>query len=602
MKTDIEAMIGNITTDFNFTDIREYLPTLLDIFCPGENVCKDKNSYNISFDPETQSTKRCCSVRCNRLKGSEYDTMALGSTPDLKVSVCSCSDDCGMSNKCCFPKSESNASQERRNDNCYSTLYPDDGYNEQTGYKSYMMIDREYIDETSDSSTNSSYACGDTEVAPWGTIYPVYSYTSKRIYKNHACAEAYGIEDYIKWRVYAECFTPHVLVNSIVHNDSNRTRLNRKCKVRFEFPGDKNELNDNICYKKLADTCPETFNTITTVSDKLLQAACVSGLASTYRGKNGMNFKNAFCSICNNQYFHDQECIDDRIIRNKYPYSALFDESSIIYLDQVDIETKAQQACLYPDIAKIQVKCRPVLCPTGQIYDNAGHCVFMLKYLYNLKIVVHLELISDTLLNMTDMTTDSLISPWPRNWIIEQYHYFSINGSLYTNKIIVLLHNDFNAIEQRVLTSLVSRFVKRKWTWKSNNSKILLNSYFTNARYRDMSISLPEYIGEVIKITYFDRSIHFEQNVVLDKLNYCQQVVLNDNEFTLINLFILINNLTGKYMVHGEYLFPNYPDTTRIRVCIEDSGLTLASRGNVKKTSEMCVQLSILYLVTSMFK
>ncbi|KAL4220657.1 hypothetical protein ACF0H5_021053 [Mactra antiquata] len=330
MKRDIEAMIGNITTDFNYTDIREYLPTLLDIFCPGENVCKDNDSRNISFDPETQSTKHCCSA-------------------------CLCSDDCEMSNKCCFPKSGDNTSQERRIDSCYSTLYPDDGYNEQAGYKSYMMIDREIIDDVSESFTNSSSACGDMEVVPWGTIYPVYSPTSKQIYKNHACAEAYGIEDYIKWRVYADCSLPELIFQVFMYSGFKRIRLGRKCEVRFEFPGDKKLLEDNICYKKLDDTCPETFNTVTTVSDKLLQAACYSGPVSTYRGKNGINFKNAFCSICNNQYFDDQECFEDNITRKKYAYSVLFDTNTIINVGQLDIETTAQHACHHTDSDEVRL-------------------------------------------------------------------------------------------------------------------------------------------------------------------------------------------------------------------------------------------------------
>lgn len=166
--------------------------------------------------------------------------------------------------------------------------------------------------------------CGKENVAPWGSLYPIYSPKRKQIYKNSVCAEAANVDDGELWGAKIYCRKTDDIVTSIdrylVGLDSNF--VHPDCQVNFIFPGDVEEIRPLICYLDLIDSCNRSdFQVpiwINASADEIIQA-CTSGLLSPFR-KNTL-YKNVFCQICNsdNSFFRDTLCfiLDESESRNE---------------------------------------------------------------------------------------------------------------------------------------------------------------------------------------------------------------------------------------------------------------------------------------------
>lgn len=172
-------------------------------------------------------------------------------------------------------------------------------------YQSFIMVSS--IPRTV-AGNESNISCGDMNVAPWGSFYPVYSVKSKQIYKNIECAEEDDEDsDVILWDAVINCRNLKKAVNGI---DS----ISEVCDVNFFFPGDLSVLQHLHCYTGLIDTCPESYDFQvpegTNVSKEEIRKLCESsGILSPYRARK--IYANVFCHICNEAFFHGRSCSKD---------------------------------------------------------------------------------------------------------------------------------------------------------------------------------------------------------------------------------------------------------------------------------------------------
>jgi hypothetical protein len=160
----------------------------------------------------------------------------------------------------------------------------------------------------------SNLSCGDMNVAPWGSLYPVYSAKSNKIYKNIECARDNGEDaDVILWDAVINCqgedITPDI---SLAATALDSESIPENCGVEFIFPGSNEVLQHLICYHNLIDTCSESHDfqvpTGTNVSKDDIRTLCTkSGFVSPYRARK--MYANVFCHICNEvSYFRDNHC------------------------------------------------------------------------------------------------------------------------------------------------------------------------------------------------------------------------------------------------------------------------------------------------------
>ena len=194
-------------------------------------------------------------------------------------------------------------------------------------YKSFSMISSVHKDSVGSSKEDS---CGDRNVAPWGSIHPVYSSQSGQIYKNMECAVEDGITDGTLWIAMMSC--PSDEVDGALIGFETKT-IPDNCVIYFVYPGDQNDLQNLNCSTPLIDTCPEPpefqMPQGTSLSKNEIVKLCTSGFVSPYQAEK--LYANVFCHICNNESFSiDLKCEENSKSNGNnggIGFTALFDAS-----------------------------------------------------------------------------------------------------------------------------------------------------------------------------------------------------------------------------------------------------------------------------------
>ena len=151
----------------------------------------------------------------------------------------------------------------------------------------------EYIAQT---GIDPDIDCGDLNIAPWGSLLPVYSRKTMTIYKNRHCAECYEITDAVLWNATIFCKSENYIKTKI-----NVLSLDLPfCHPSFLYESQDEDLKREECFIKLIDDCPQNFEVSPTLnlSRKVVGDACTGGLYSPFKKL----YRNVFCYICNNDY------------------------------------------------------------------------------------------------------------------------------------------------------------------------------------------------------------------------------------------------------------------------------------------------------------
>lgn len=166
------------------------------------------------------------------------------------------------------------------------------------------MVDAIPTYNSANDKSKANVSCGEESVAPWGSLYPVYSKRMKRIYKNMVCALADGATDAEAWDAILVCDSLYKdTSNFVIGLDSDQ--FPHDCSaVEFVYGGNIEELDPLKCFDDFIDTClMEDFN----IPDSLeinkhdVISMCESGVMSPYRVIK--NYANVFCFICDDNSF-----------------------------------------------------------------------------------------------------------------------------------------------------------------------------------------------------------------------------------------------------------------------------------------------------------
>jgi hypothetical protein len=149
---------------------------------------------------------------------------------------------------------------------------------------------------------SSNGLCGEINKAPWGSIYPFSSATTKQIYKNKECAHADGMTDGVLWDAVIACNSEDIFAATI---GLESTMFPESCVINFMYPGDLDDIESAKCYLPLIDTCPVSSEFQipegSNLSKSDITSLCTSGLVSPYQ--HTKMYANIFCHICNAEYF-----------------------------------------------------------------------------------------------------------------------------------------------------------------------------------------------------------------------------------------------------------------------------------------------------------
>lgn len=252
---------------------------------------------------------------------------------------------------------------------------------------------------------------------------------------------------------------------------------------------------------------------------------------------------------------------------------------------------------------QVTERCRSVLCPSGQIYNSEGTCVFVVTAWYDSYVMVHLQLTSDVLLNMTNITMNNFASPWPEDWRLDVLYYFPIDDSQpnMTNKIIAHIVCKFKIVYPSILIKQIGNMKNNAWTVEIGSSKMRLEADFMHARDHYKMFLIYEYLPALKR----NRTVIYSRKTrnrpaIVDRMNYCWQVEIKANEFKNTRA-VVYNNITGKHLVPGEYYYSNLKGEKIVKVCLEDSGFNITGVTSGCLFSYMKTNVCCLILLMSLF-
>lgn len=206
---------------------------------------------------------------------------------------------------------------ENGNGNDFSCLYPGTVKNPQNTGRHYEMIDK----CPSGSSTNEKNAlhqeifpekCGDVTML-WNTMLPVYSPSTRKLYKNTVCSHCHGIKDGVVWDIKRGCIFENkarhrkVDMSEYLNIDPEQSDSGT-CELTFSFPGHWKDIEHARCaVEEPVNTCSmssfEVPTYISMTSAEVVEACESSFYSPVYILTASKNvFSNIFCSICNLDY------------------------------------------------------------------------------------------------------------------------------------------------------------------------------------------------------------------------------------------------------------------------------------------------------------
>jgi hypothetical protein len=196
------------------------------------------------------------------------------------------------------------------NGNSHNCLYPifPQPTEEQHLYQSFLMVSSVNKTLMGHSEDNSNKTCGDLNVAPWGSLYPVYSTQSKKLYKNMKCAQEDGVDTgVIVWDAVIYCRDANLIPGITLAASAFETKsVPESCKINFVFPEDVGILQPLKCYTNLIDTCSKSTDFqvpkgINASKDDIRTLCSNSDIISPFRATK--LYANVFCHICSGEWY-----------------------------------------------------------------------------------------------------------------------------------------------------------------------------------------------------------------------------------------------------------------------------------------------------------
>ncbi|XP_053385818.1 uncharacterized protein LOC123538204 [Mercenaria mercenaria] len=535
----------------------------IDILCPTGRVCREE-----SIGDPLSRYRHCCQE-------------------------CSCDTGCGHNNQtCCFANDAVNKGSIYFGPECLHVTTSNIARSERHNYISYLM-EAKCPPHCSESRSGNG-SCGEDTVAPWGSLYPVYSQSVGKIFKNMACAQCNDITDGVTWDALMVC-------NMYVQNDSFNTRLQNidnfqsflngynpeeLCYINFKPPVPFSSLEKHQCLQEPIKTCSyEDFYTpeSLTLSREEIIKACMSDFVSPYTMSGP--YSNVFCHICNNELLKpDPRCrafiIFPREVSNT-KFTTLLDKT---FLDQytgrkID-KSKLPMACISDK------ECRIIHCPSGKTSDRNGDCIFPSAD-WNVDIyefVLRLEpenpipvefIIENSQGRPSAFDMSKLISPLQSRWVIKLLSYKkSINSSTVDNFVAsIRVKNVFK--NPASMLKAIEKYMKKKWYLNINETRSGLLVGFSEMR----RIVIENNIVAARMYEYFDEDsnlngmkwnlIHtylaLEPSpfvIIITKMFYCHQLELYPGEFELrYGDNVLYYKDRDKYFFDGEFAIVTNEET-----------------------------------------
>jgi hypothetical protein len=236
-----------------------------------------------------------------------------------------------------------------------------------------------------------------------------------------------------------------------------------------------------------------------------------------------------------------------------------------------------------------------VLCPSGQLRNKKGRCVYPNKFWYNQNYCIYINLTANTEINVTDFFNVSLgvkttalpplQSPWGQLWSVVDIFYKETDIKHTSNNFIIVIGTQLEKVVPNSLMQYIKKKVHESWSLNLNNKTIVLNSSnfasFTSFYHTVDSTNMNVFknITEIpvkpkYNSIYHSLRFHWQNQHIITKMYVCEQIELKQSEYIFSqDKSILYSNITRRFLFDGEFTIVKSIifDEFRVRICVEDS-------------------------------
>lgn len=285
---------------------------------------------------------------------------------------CSCDEDCGYHGNCCYPSHDDIWTNTQE---CIvpitKQLLPEEKYK----YVLYRMVTScpKYVHGADGTPSDDYIECGNSKIASWGSLFPVYSNKTGYIYKNRKCAECHGVHDYITWKISLSCKSSEYVsaASKLEWIFNDRFEKPDHCELIFDFPFAKSLISSKECRDDVIDRslCNITTAMMANISPPLnmsaegIYQACLFGPFAPFQIHK--TYANVFCYLCDaGQMFEVNFCAATEA---QFGYGAAF----TVLIDH------PQALSTIDDRKAISHKKAPVACRLTNSVTEVRHLIFL---------------------------------------------------------------------------------------------------------------------------------------------------------------------------------------------------------------------------------
>lgn len=237
-------------------------------------------------------------------------------------------------------------------------------------------------------------------------------------------------------------------------------------------------------------------------------------------------------------------------------------------------------------------RCRTVYCPLGQIRNERGKCVFVMKKLYMQRCVISVKLTATISFSINDTFDRSVLlahvdvshlsHEWSNNWLISKVSYVRENeNSDVTNSLIVELVNESPISDTIVFLSNIRDALQKQWTLKLPDGTLITMSADIFRRFTSSPSKYSEFtksftVRDNVTVLYRMIQKYKENPFPITQLYFCEHVELSRPEYELYD-GVLFNKIANKAYFPGEYTMSTFENENvqyPARICVKGSGFS----------------------------
>ena len=269
-------------------------------------------------------------------------------------------------------------------------------------------------------------------------------------------------------------------------------------------------------------------------------------------------------------------------------------------------------------------RCRPVYCPTGQMFDLEGNCVLItnamsMKDISIVSIQIRLTALGDAEQNMNafkrlKVTDVGSAIPWPASWRIAFLAIAHVEGNnvTWTREVLMILETFRRNLRSNI--DDVKRSLPKRIALSIDGNETLFRQTIYHQivkRFVDTDKIRTTFVSDYVEMNgltadlagvdltiweeLYMSSTFFNNKIMMSQLYLCPQIKLAPDEFLVMADQRLLYHLeSGRYFYAREFHLNQDDNVTTAKICAEEVGYGVNSQSSGSHSCKYFKTLSVL--------